>query len=127
MRQKLAIIVTIIVVVLVLIILNAATYVAEEQDRDSELEPTRSTYHSGPTGTRAFYDYLSESGHKVIRWRDTSEKLLGTSGESVKTLVVIGRTQVPFTPDDVTNLLNWVNRGGHLVLIDRNPPEELLP
>jgi hypothetical protein len=127
MRQRLTIILTIVVIVVLLVLVNTLTYVQKQTMNDSEIAANRSTYHSGPTGTRAFYDYLSESGHKVMRWRESSEKLLATSGEKVGTLVVIGRTQVQFSAADVSSLLSWVSRGGHLVLIDRDPPKELLP
>ncbi len=76
MRQRLTIILTIVVVLGVLVVLNAVTYVGEEKTRDSEMSANRSTFHSGPTGSRAFYDFLQESGYKVIRWRELPEKLL---------------------------------------------------
>src|SRR5262245_48097736 len=96
MRQKFLTILTIILVVGLLIALNLATYVTEEPEHDFEAAPNRSTYHAGPTGTRAFYDFLSESGHRVMRWRDPVERLLGSSGSQVKTFVVIGRTKLDF-------------------------------
>lgn len=127
MRQRLTIILTIVVIVGVLVLVNTLTYVQKQTLNDTEILANRSTYHSGPTGTRAFYDYLSESGHKVMRWRENTDKLLGASGGGVRTLVVIGRTQLPFSSEELSNLLNWVNTGGHLVVIDRNPPDALLP
>jgi hypothetical protein len=126
-RQRLTIILTILVVLGVLIILNAVTYVREEKTQDSELAPNRSTYHSGPTGSRALYDFLSESGYKVMRWRELTDKLLNGSGQKVQTFVVIGRTQLPFTEQQAASLLLWVQRGGRLVLIDRRPENLLLP
>ncbi len=127
MRQRLTIILTILIVLGVLVILNAVTYVREEKTQDSELAANRSTYHSGPTGSRALYDFLSESGHKVMRWREVPEKLLGGSGQDVQTFVVIGRTQVPFTEEQANSLRLWVQRGGRLVLVDRGPEHLLLP
>jgi len=127
MRQRLTIILTIVVIVGLLVLLNAVTYVKEQKTGDSEFSANRSTYHAGPTGLRAFYDYLSESGHKVIRWRESTDKLLGMSGDSVRTLVVVGRTQLPFTTQEASGLLSWVDQGGHLVVIDRDPQPELLP
>jgi hypothetical protein len=126
-RQRLTIILTILVVLGVLIILNAVTYVREEKTQDSELAPNRSTYHSGPTGSRALYDFLSESGYKVMRWRELPDKLLNGSGQRVQTFVVIGRTQLPFSEQQAASLLLWVQRGGRLVLIDRRPENLLLP
>jgi len=97
MRQRLTIVLTIVVILGLLVILNTITYVKEQKVNDSEFSANRSTYHAGPTGTRAFYDFLSESGHKVMRWHEATEKLLGSSGPKVKTFVVIGRTQLPVT------------------------------
>ncbi len=65
MRQKLAVILTIVGVVGILVAINSATYLGEEKPPDSELTPNRSSYHAGPTGTRALYDFLAESGYKV--------------------------------------------------------------
>ncbi|HEY6802197.1 MAG TPA: DUF4350 domain-containing protein [Pyrinomonadaceae bacterium] len=127
MRQRLTIILTIVVIVGLLVLLNVVTYVKDQKTGDSEFSANRSTYHTGPTGLRAFYDYLSESGHKVMRWRESTDKLLGMSGGSVRTLVVVGRTQLPFTMQETSGLLNWIDLGGHLVLIDRDPQQELLP
>ena len=100
MRQRLTIILTFVVIIGLLVLLNTLTYVKDEPPRDYEIAPNRSTYHSGPTGTRAFHDLLSESGYKVIRWRETSEKLAGTSGNTITTFVVVGQMQVPFTEEE---------------------------
>jgi len=127
MRQRLTIVLTIVVILGLLVILNTITYVKEQKVNDSEFTANRSTYHAGPTGTRAFYDFLSESGHKVMRWREATEKLLGSSGPKVKTFVVIGRTQLPFTSEETTVLLRWIGEGGHFVLIDRDPETSLMP
>ena len=70
MRQRIGIIITILLAVGVLIAINSAAYVSEDEKEDSELYPNRSTYNAGATGTRALYDLLSESGYKVMRWRE---------------------------------------------------------
>jgi uncharacterized protein DUF4350 len=127
MHQRLTIVLTVVVILVALVILNLITYVKEQKVNDSEWSANRSTYHSGPTGTRALYDFLSESGHKVIRWRETTGKLLGTSGSKVTTFVVIGQTQIPFTEEEIESLLGWVQGGGRLVLVDRQPETQLLP
>jgi len=121
MRQRLTIILTFLVIIGALVILNTITYVKDEQLQDSEIIPNRSTYHSGPTGTRALHDFLSESGYKVMRWRDAPEKLLGETGENVATFVVIGSTRLPFSEEQIQALRQWVARGGCFVLIDREP------
>jgi hypothetical protein len=127
MRQKLTIVITVALVIGVLLAINSAAYVREEERRDSELAPNRSTYHSGPTGTRALYDFLSESGYKVMRWRETPERLLGMSGQKVRTFVIVGSTPLSIEENQARTLLLWVEQGGRLVLVDRRPEIHLLP
>ena len=74
MRQRLVIFITIALVIGVLIALNATSYVSPEQKTDSEVSPDRSTYNGGATGTRALFDFLSETGRKVVRWRDVQDR-----------------------------------------------------
>jgi len=113
--------------VVILIAINSVAYVQEEDKQDSELAPNRSSYNAGATGTRAFYDFLNESGYKVTRWREPPEKLLGAGGEKVGTFVIIGRPTVSIEEQEAKSLLLWVERGGRLVIIDRRPDEFLLP
>src|SRR6266404_6920922 len=127
MRQRLVIIIILIVVVGVLVLLNAASYVEVEQTADSEMSPDRSTLNAGATCTRALYDFLHESGYQVARWRESTESLLSPSGPKPATIVVIGRTLVPFSDSESQELLRWVGNGGRLVIIDRSPTRNLLP
>jgi hypothetical protein len=127
MRQRLGIVITIVVALGVLIAINSAAYVTEEEQPDSELSPNRSTYNARATGTRALYDLLSESGYKVMRWREVPERLLGTEGQKVKTFVIIGDTPITLEEKEAESLLLWVERGGRLVIIDRRPENYLLP
>lgn len=127
MRQKIPIILTVLLVLGVLIAINAATYVGEDKQQDSELSPNRSTYHSGATGTRALYDFLSESGYKVMRWREAPERLLSDASQQVQTFVIIGDTAISIDEGQAKSLLLWVERGGRLVVVDRAPEAHLLP
>lgn len=127
MRQRLTIILTFVVIIGVLVIINTVSYVKKEELQDSEIQPNRSTYHSGPTGVRALHDFLSESGYKVMRWREAPEKLLGKAGQNIATFVVIGTTQLPFSDDQIKALHQWISFGGCFVLIDRSPDVHLLP
>lgn len=127
MKQRLTIILTVVVIVGLLVLLNAVTYVKKDEGHDMEMAPNRSTYHSGPTGTRALHDFLNESGYKVIRWRESPDKLLGDSGSLVKTFVVIGETQSPFTEDEAKALHKWVAKGGRFVFINRWVSNLLVP
>jgi len=127
MRQRVTIILTFVVIIGLLVVLNTLTYVNQDKNEDLEINPNRSTYHSGPTGTRALHDFLNESGYKVIRWRETPQKLLSGSGQMVATFVVIGPTPISFTEDEAAALLRWIARGGRFVLIDRWPDSQILP
>jgi hypothetical protein len=111
----------------ILIAINSAAYVSEDEKRESELSPNRSSYNGGPTGTRALYDFLNESGYDVMRWRDTPERLLGESGKDVRTFVIVGPPRVSVDDDEAKSLLRWVERGGRLVMVDRMPDDNLLP
>jgi len=127
MRQRLLIIITLIVVVVILVLLNAATYVKVEPQADSEANPDRSTFNAGATGTRALFDFLHESGHDVVRWRESTDGLLSFSGPTPSTIVVIGEVRIPFSTTEKKELLHWVEGGGRLVMIDRMPDPKLLP
>lgn len=126
MRHRLTIILGILLVLGLLIALNFLSYEPEGEMFDSEFSPNRSTYHAGPTGARAFYELLNESGLRVMRWREDPAKLLGATGQKIDTFVVIGTTLIPFGEDEIESLLLWVDRGGTLVLIDRRPERGLL-
>src|ERR1041385_1182764 len=123
MRQRLTIILTIVVIIGVLALISSISYVKKEKLPDYDFAPNRSTYHSGPTGVRALHDFLNESGYKVIRWKDTPQKLSSDSGKLVKTFVVVGQVQVRFTEPEQKALAKWIAAGGHFVLIDRNPEQ----
>ena len=115
-----------ILLVVILIGLNAASYVQKEKIPDSEFRPNRSTYNIGATGTRAFYDFLVESGYQVARWREPVSQLEYNKGNDISTFVVVGRIRREFTDDEVTKLMAWVSAGGRLIVIDRDPPSSLV-
>lgn len=126
MRQRLTIILTFVVIIGLLVIINTLTHVQEEKAGDTEIGANRSTYHSGPTGTRALHDFLNESGYKVMRWREATPELLNDSGRRVSTLVIVGETRIPLEDEEYTLLLRWVELGGRLVVVDRSPARSLL-
>ena len=123
MRQRLTLILTIVIIVGLLALISSISFVKKEKMPDYEISPNRSTYHAGPTGLRALHDFLNESGYKVIRWKETPQKLLTDSGRLVKTFVVVGQVQVRFTDAEQHALAKWIAAGGHFVLIDRNPDQ----
>ncbi|HEV2859734.1 MAG TPA: DUF4350 domain-containing protein [Pyrinomonadaceae bacterium] len=127
MKGRLAIFLTVVVMVFVLVALNAASYVRVESEREFEMAPDRSTLNTGPTGTRAFYDYLKETGRDVSRWGQPFRQLNERGRERPQTLVVVGPTRVPFGEDEAPALLQWLREGGRLVVISREPGPELMP
>jgi hypothetical protein len=127
MRQRLFIIITLIAVVVVLVLINAASYVKVEATPESESSPDRSSYNAGPTGTRALYEFLHESGYEVARWRESTSSLLSSTGPKPATVVIVGGTKFPFTKVEGKEILLWVESGGRLLIIDRSPQRMLLP
>jgi hypothetical protein len=126
MKQKLSIFLALIFLIIILIGLNAASFVQKEKVPDSEDNPNRSTYNFGATGTRAFYDLLAETGRRPARWLEPVSKLLSGGKNTPSTFVVVGRTRREFDDKEIEQLLRWVSLGGRLVIIDREPPEELI-
>jgi hypothetical protein len=125
MKQKLSIVLALILLIIILIGLNAASFVQKEKVPDSEANPNRSTYNFGATGTRAFYELLAETGRRPTRWLEQVSALLSDSKNKPSTFIVVGKTRREFTDKEIEQLLRWVSFGGRLVIIDREPPEEL--
>jgi hypothetical protein len=125
MKQKFLIFTALITLIIVLVGLNAASYVQKEKVPDNELFPNRSTYNAGATGTRAFYDLLNETGRKPVRWLEPPKTLLSNKN-APKTFVIIGSLKRQFTDPEAKDLLQWVSKGGNLVIIDREPPPDLI-
>jgi Domain of unknown function (DUF4350) len=121
MRQRLTIILTFVAIIGALVIINTLTHVQDDKGGDTEFGADRSSYHPGPTGTRALHDFLNESGYKVMRWREATSELLKDPGSMVSTFVVVGQTRIPFEEDEIALLRRWVALGGRLVIIDRSP------
>jgi hypothetical protein len=126
MRSRFSIFVFIALVVALLAALNAASYLRVEREPELESNPDRSTTNAGPTGTRAVYEYLEATGHKVARWRESADALLDAKPDAKpSTFVVIGALRRQFTEAEKKSLMRWVARGGRLVVIDRIPEETL--
>lgn len=126
MKQKFLIFAAFIFLIIFLIGLNAVSYVQKEKTPDKETNPNRSTYNTGTTGTRAFYDLLNETGRRVSRWQESPAALLTDNKNKPETFVIIGKTRREFDDKEIEQLLKWVSEGGKLVIIDREPPEELV-
>lgn len=126
MKERLVIFLALIILIILLVGLNAVSFVKREKLPDSEVSPNRSTYNTGTTGTRAFYDLLAETGRRVTRWQEPPSALLTPGKNKPNTFVVIGSLRREFDEDEIRWLLDWVSMGGKLVVIDREPPAELI-
>ncbi len=124
MRQRLLILVGFLILIALLIGLNAASYTQREKLPDSEFLPNRSTFNSGATGTKAYFDLLNETGRRPIRWTEPPSELTGKDSPDV--LVVIGTVRQEFTDAEIEDLMRWVALGNRLVLIDREPSPEMI-
>lgn len=124
MRSYFGVTVTIIVVIAVLIGMSAAGNIDFDRPFENEVAPNRSTYNSGPTGTRAFYQLLEESGTPVARWRGRYSSLFDEARDAI--LVIVG----PFSPgqkltdEDAGWLQAWISLGGRALIISRSPIEQ---
>jgi Domain of unknown function (DUF4350) len=125
-KERLFIFGGLIALVLVLIGLNAAAFSRKNKLPDNEFYPNRSTYNSDSTGTRAVYDLLAETGRKVIRWQEKPSVLLANTKNRPAIFVIIGRTRRDITDADAELIMRWVSEGGRLVVIDRQPMDELV-
>ncbi|MCU1289813.1 MAG: hypothetical protein JWN60_2042 [Acidobacteria bacterium] len=124
MRQKLYIFGALFLLTALLIGLNTASYVQKETEPDTESSPIRSTYNAGSTGTRVFYELLTETGRQTTRWQQPPSALL--SGQnSPETFIIVGPVRREFAEDEIEDLLQWVSSGGKLVIIDREPFADL--
>jgi hypothetical protein len=126
MRQRFLIFFALIFLVILLVGLNAASYTQKQKIPDSELLPNRSTYNPGTTGTQALYTLLSETGRKVVRWQEPPAGLKTSGKNKPSVFVVVGMTKREFTEAEAVDLYQWVDEGGRLVIIDREPPEVMI-
>jgi hypothetical protein len=124
MRRQFGIIFTLVIVIVVLIALSLAGNIEFDRPTENELSPIRSSYNSGPTGTRAFYQLLEESGVPVARWRDDYFSL--EDGARNATVIAVGPFAFSQKPsgEETRALQRWVAGGGRLLIISRSPREQ---
>jgi hypothetical protein len=124
MRRYLSIVLTLLIVVGVLVALSALSFIEFDPPAENESIPRRSSYNAGPTGARAFYQLLEDSGARVSRWRESYDQLSAHAAGA--SLIVIGPFMADswLNPSETRALRRWVSSGGQLLLISRNPSEE---
>lgn len=124
MSRYAGIIIIVLIVLAVIIGLSAAGSIELDQPIENEFLSNRSSYNSGPTGTRAFFQLLEESGFQVSRWRDDYHSLKTRAADS--TLIVVGPylTGLSLQSSEATALQEWVADGGRVLIISRFPREQ---
>ncbi len=124
MRRYFGITITAIIVIVALIALSAAGSIEFDRPPENELLPNRSSYNAGPTGTRAFYQLLEESGLQVARWREKFSSLKDEAKDA--TLVIVGPFPLrqKLSDEESVALQSWIAGGGRAVIISRAPIEQ---
>ena len=125
MRRHFGLIATIGLALLILIGLSLAGNVELYQEGESELAPKRSSFNAGPTGTRAFYQLLEESGQRVNRWRERFSELKNKAPNGILILVGPFPNDTLVTDDDLKALQQWIEAGGRALVVSRAPQEQL--
>lgn len=117
MKKNLNAILIVVGLFVVIIALNFL-FIAGNNDQENEENGNRSSYRATPFGTLAFYTLLEEKGYPVTRlesrWTELNER------KDISTLVVI--SPLPSnnpTPEEFGTLNAWLEKGGLLIVIDR--------
>ncbi|HEU0184179.1 MAG TPA: DUF4350 domain-containing protein [Blastocatellia bacterium] len=124
MRRYIGVTITIIVLIFALIAMTTAGNIDFDRPAENEYLPNRSTYNSGPTGTRALYQLLEESGTPVSRWRRRYSQLNAEAKGAI--LVIIGPFSHGLKTSEEENfgLQAWIAAGGQALIISRSPLEQ---
>lgn len=126
MKEKLFIFAALVGVVILMIVLNAVSYTQKVKEPDTELNPNRSTFNPGSTGSLALYTLLAETGRPVSRWQLPVNALRTETRNMPSTFVLVGPLRREFSKEEISDLLSWVSDGGRLVVIDRMPENQFL-
>lgn len=101
--------------------LSAARFLLQGPGHDPN-RPNRSSYHAGPEGTQAFYQWLGVNGYAVERWRKPYTALDKEMGPGL--MIAIGLPPSgEFTPrrEEARAMRDWLQRGGRLLLLGEQP------
>src|SRR5215475_853953 len=119
MRRYFGIIITIIIVIFAFVAMSMAGAVNFDRPYESEFDPNRSTYNSGPTGTRALYQFLEESGTPVARWRSDYSSLLVEAKDAILVLVGPFSSGQKISDAETIAFHGWISTGGQALIISR--------
>jgi Domain of unknown function (DUF4350) len=109
------------IVIALLIGLSAGGSIELDRPHENEKEPIRSSFSTGPTGTRAFYQLLEESGKPVSRWLESYPSLKEKGRNSL--LIIVGpfKNSIALPEDEARSLHEWIAGGGNALIVSRNP------
>jgi Domain of unknown function (DUF4350) len=124
MRRYLGIIIASLIVIGVLIALSAAGNIELDREMESEMHPIRSSYSTGATGTRAFYQLLEESGRPVARWRESYLKLAEEANDALIIAVGPFQSDRPLPGEEAQALKDFIAAGGNALIISRSPERQ---
>ncbi|MBX3278003.1 MAG: DUF4350 domain-containing protein [Acidobacteria bacterium] len=124
MRRYFSLILTLAIILGVLAALSALSFVEFDRPAESEALPRRSSYNAGPTGVRAFYQLLEESGSRAARWREDYAQLNERAAGASLVMVGPGLSDAAAGAEEKRALRRWVAGGGQLLVVSRNPREE---
>ncbi|QYO65758.1 DUF4350 domain-containing protein [Leptolyngbya sp. 7M] len=126
MKERLLIGTGLVLVVAAMIALNSVAFVSKQVVPDVEHKPNRSSHNAGATGTKAVYTLLAETGREVVRWRYHSADLNRPGQPRPDVFVMVGPLKRELEEFETEELLLWTLGGGRLVIIDRDPPKDLM-
>src|SRR5215470_16561436 len=102
----------------VFIALNLLFFVDSRESTETEETGDRSSYHSTPYGTLAYYTLLEENGVQVSRL-ERPFTALKTSGDPGTLFLIAPPSQYNPSNEEFESLNNWLEAGGLLIIIDR--------
>lgn len=94
----------------VTVIAILGSIVAPKRPGDQQFSYNATSYLTTPTGLKALYDGLMQSGYKVERWRKPAHKLVDPA------TLIIARPTVIFTGEELAALRDWVAEGNTVIL-----------
>ncbi len=124
MRRYFGIIITGIIVIAVIIAMSAAGNLELDRPFENEFAPNRSSYNPGPTGTRALYQLLEESGTPVSRWRNSYSSLGAEAKDAILVIVGPSLRGQKISEREAVELQSWISSGGRALILSRSPIEQ---
>lgn len=102
----------------VLVALNFLFFVDTREARETEERADRSSYRTTPYGTHAFYTLLEESGYEATRLEKPYTEIKDRDQIGTLVLVALPDSNSP-SEEEFRSLIEWVESGKLLIIIDR--------